>query len=194
MRLSVLIVMRSASGRRVSVASGPAANDLLKALNESEAHLVQPPHVSGPAAPGAKLLSGAIDIQYLEAAAAALLPSDLLDRELPGSSFGVSPDLDDARLVRLSHHLRVSQAALLIRLRDRGTISQDTYEELEGRRQSRRPGKKAKGGQYYATAINKVGRRFARNVFGAVDEGSDRSTGRRCVAGCSRALRRALSN
>jgi len=107
-----------------------------------------------------------------EVAAAALLPSDLLDRELAGSSFGVSPEVDDDRLIRLSHHLRVSQAALLIRLRDRGTISQDTYEELEGRRQSRRPGKKAKGGQYYPTAINKVGRRFARNVFGAVDEGA----------------------
>lgn len=107
-----------------------------------------------------------------EVAAAVLLPSDLLDRELAGIGFGVSPEVDDDRLIRLSHHLRVSQAVLLIRLRDRGTISQDAYEELEGRRQSRRPGKKAKGGQYYPTAINKVGRRFARNVFGAVDEGA----------------------
>lgn len=107
-----------------------------------------------------------------EVAAAVLLPSDLLDRELAGGGFGVSPEADDDRLIRLSHHLRVSQAVLLIRMRDRGTISQDAFDELEGRRQLRRPGSKAPGGQYYPTAINRVGRRFARNVFGALAEGA----------------------
>lgn len=105
-------------------------------------------------------------------AAATLLPADLLARELAGITFGEPAEVDDHRLVRLSHHLRVSQAVLLIRLRDLGTISQDTYEAMEGRRQLRRPGKKSPGGQFYTTAINKVGRRFAHNVFGAVDEGA----------------------
>lgn len=106
-----------------------------------------------------------------EVAAAVLLPSELLDIELARSGFSFSQNADDEHLLKLSHRLHVSQAVLLIRLRDRGTISQATYEELEGRRQLRRPGRRKKGGRYYPTAINKVGRRFARNVFGAVEEG-----------------------
>lgn len=105
-------------------------------------------------------------------AAAVLLPRDLLEAELGGLGFGVSSEEDDDNVIRLSRHLGVSQAVLLIRLRDLHTISQATFEALEGRRQSRRPGKKKPGGSYYPTAINKVGRRFARNVFGAVDQGA----------------------
>lgn len=107
-----------------------------------------------------------------EVAAATLLPSDLLDQELDGVTFGLSAEVDDHRLIRLSHHLRVSQAVLLIRLRDRGIISQAIYEVMEGRRQLRRPGQKTPGGQYYPTTINRVGRRFARNVLGAMEEGA----------------------
>lgn len=105
-------------------------------------------------------------------AAAVLLPSDLLGQQLAGLEFGASPDTDDENLVRLSHRLGVSQAALLIRMRDLETISQDTYDAMESRRRSRRAKPSKPGGSYYPTAINKVGRRFARNVFGAVDEGA----------------------
>lgn len=105
-------------------------------------------------------------------AAAVLLPRDLLDRELAGIGFGVSTEADDDNLIRLSRRLGVSQAVLLIRLRDLHMISQATYEALETRRQARRAGDKKPGGSYYPSAINKVGRRFASNVFGAVDEGA----------------------
>ena len=105
-------------------------------------------------------------------AAAVLLPRDLLDRELAGIGFGVSAEADDDNLIRLSRRLGVSQAVLLIRLRDLHMISQATYEALETRRQARRAGDKKPGGSYYPSAINKVGRRFASNVFGAVDEGA----------------------
>lgn len=107
-----------------------------------------------------------------EVAATVLLPDDLLGRELAAVAFGESPEADDERLIRLSHHLRVSQAALLIRLRVRGSISEDIFNGLERRRQDRRGGRASKGGDYYATAINRVGRRFARNVFGAVSDGA----------------------
>lgn len=105
-------------------------------------------------------------------AAAVLLPMVLLAAEVGGATFGTSPEADDEQVARLSHRLRVSQAALLIRLRDVGTISQDVYDQLEMRRQHRRPGRKRKGGQFYASAINKVGRRFAQNVFRSMDDGT----------------------
>lgn len=108
-----------------------------------------------------------------EVAAGVLLPDDLLVGALLDSQFGRSADKDDEQLKSLSHHLRVSQAALLIALRDRGTITQDAYDIMEARRQSRRGGGPSRrGGQYYPMAINKVGRRFARNVFCAVAEGT----------------------
>jgi Zn-dependent peptidase ImmA (M78 family) len=111
--------------------------------------------------------------QYCNAVAAAvLLPTDLLDAELAGVGFGASPDADDENLIRLSHRLGVSQAVLLIRLRDLRNITQATYEALEGRRSSRRASDKKPGGSYYPSAINRVGRRFARNVFGALDDGA----------------------
>jgi Zn-dependent peptidase ImmA (M78 family) len=105
-------------------------------------------------------------------AAAALLPSDLVQQQLAGLGFGSSPDADDENLLRLSHRLGVSQAALLIRMRDLYTISQDMYDAMESRRRSRRATPSKPGGSYYPTAINKVGRRFARNIFGAVDDGA----------------------
>lgn len=104
-------------------------------------------------------------------AAAALLPADLLDQELAGVALGASPEGDEA-LKGLSRALGVSQAMLLIRLRDLGAISQATYEAMEDRRTSRRGGEKPPGGSYYPAAINRVGRRFARNVFGAIDAGT----------------------
>lgn len=105
-------------------------------------------------------------------AAAALLPPDLLAHELGAVAFGADAVADDEALARLSHRLGVSQAALLIRLRDLHTISQDSYDAMEARRRSRRARPTKPGGLYYPSAINKVGRRFARNVFGAVDVGA----------------------
>lgn len=107
-----------------------------------------------------------------QVAATIILPEALLDHELMGVKPAVAAGFDTGALKILSHRYRVSQAALLIRLRDRGSISQELYDQLEADRQGRRPSQKSKsGGRYYATAINKVGRRFAHNVFGAVDEG-----------------------
>lgn len=105
-------------------------------------------------------------------AAAVLLPAGLLHQELAGVALGASPEADDGDLKRLSGRLGVSQAMLLIRLRDLEAISQATYEAIEARRRSRRGSERAPGGSYYPAAINKVGRRFARNVFGAVDDGA----------------------
>ncbi|MGO4129934.1 ImmA/IrrE family metallo-endopeptidase [Janibacter sp. RAF52] len=108
-----------------------------------------------------------------EVTAAVLLPDALLDDERVGVREAIAAGLDDEQLIGLSRHLRVSQAALLIRLRDRGSISQGLYDQLEASRQARRhQGGTKGGGSYYSTAINRVGRRFARNVFGAVDDGA----------------------
>lgn len=108
-----------------------------------------------------------------EVAAAVLLPDALLNDQRVDVRAAIAAGLDDEHLIALSHHLRVSQAVLLIRLRDRGSIPQDLYDQLEASRQARRSrGSKKGGGTYYSTAINRVGRRFARNVFGAVDEGA----------------------
>ena len=57
-----------------------------------------------------------------EVAAGVLLPDDLLVGALLDSQFGRSADKDDEQLKSLSHHLRVSQAALLIALRDLSLI------------------------------------------------------------------------
>jgi Zn-dependent peptidase ImmA (M78 family) len=104
--------------------------------------------------------------------AAVLMPIDLLSAEQPEHTFGVSVIADEEVVARLSSRLRVSQAALLIRLRGMRTISDTQYETLESRRKDRRgrDGRKP-GGQYYAPAINRVGRRFANNVFAALDDG-----------------------
>ncbi|MGY2746222.1 ImmA/IrrE family metallo-endopeptidase [Arthrobacter sp. UYCu723] len=107
-----------------------------------------------------------------DVAAAVLLPDNLLAKELHARTLMASSESEDEQLIALSHRLRVSQAALLIRLRDRGTISQDRYDEIENRRRARRPGKKRSGGKFYTSAINRVGRRFAHNVFGALSDGT----------------------
>lgn len=106
-----------------------------------------------------------------DVAAEALMPAGLLQREMTGVQLGGDADADD-ELRRLSHRLRVSQAALLIRLHQTGVLADEAYEAMEHRRQARRPKAKSKSGQFYATAINRVGRRFARNVFGALADGA----------------------
>jgi Zn-dependent peptidase ImmA (M78 family) len=105
-------------------------------------------------------------------AAGVLLPTALLDvARAEFGSFTGDAAADDERLIRMSRRLRVSQAALLIRLRDLARLDQRAYDALEARRSARRspPGKR--GGTYYGPAINRVSRRFARNVVGAWDEG-----------------------
>lgn len=89
-------------------------------------------------------------------AAAALLPDALLTDVLAGRSF-TGTDEDDLLVQGLSHELRVSQAVALIRLRDRGTISQELFERLEARRAARRRRATTSGGQFYAPRINRSG-------------------------------------
>jgi Zn-dependent peptidase ImmA (M78 family) len=111
--------------------------------------------------------------QFCNAVAAqVLLPGDLIDRVLTPNAFGGKEDAADDALRRLSRQLHVSQAALLIRLRDHGTISQQMYESMELRRTSRRGSGKRSGGQYYAPAINRVGRLYAHRVVDAVNDGA----------------------
>lgn len=107
-----------------------------------------------------------------QVAASVLLPIDLLQREITNLQFGVDDEADDKRLQRLSHHFRISQATLLIRLQEAKFIPDEMYEALEARRRTRRASPKTKGGQFYPTAINRVGRRFAHNVFGSLDDGA----------------------
>ena len=105
-------------------------------------------------------------------AAATLMPRALVASARAGRSFGGSPDADDSLLRQMSHEPRVSQAALLIRLRELGAFDQATYDALEARRSARRADEsRTRGGTYYPPQINRVGRRYARNVFGALDDG-----------------------
>lgn len=104
-------------------------------------------------------------------AATALLPRDVLAREA-GRSWGVDSEGDDAHLQHLSARLKVSQAALLVRMRDLEMLSQGAYEVLEARRQVRRGPERPGGGDYYRNNINRVGRLFARSVFDAYDAGA----------------------
>jgi Zn-dependent peptidase ImmA (M78 family) len=111
--------------------------------------------------------------RYCNAVAAeVLLPDDLLDQTLGANMFSHPDEAADEALRLLSRQLHVSQAALLIRLRDYGTISQPTYEQMELRRKSRRAKATKPGGLYYPSAINRVGRLFARQVVGAMADGS----------------------
>lgn len=102
-------------------------------------------------------------------AAATLMPQALLADRMLDHQFGQSDDADDELLKWASRHYNVSQAALLIRLRELGTISPRQYEALEARRSHRRGGARHSGGTYYSPAINRVGRRFAHNTFEALD-------------------------
>lgn len=114
--------------------------------------------------------------QYCNAVAAeVLLPNELLDQTITAGALTGSDEAADETLKRLSRQLHVSQAALLIRLRDHGTIPQVTYERIETRRTARRVAGKRSGGKYYPSAINRVGRLFAHRVVDAVsDETIDR--------------------
>jgi Zn-dependent peptidase ImmA (M78 family) len=103
-------------------------------------------------------------------AAAVLLPKALLAHETAWL-WGEDDSEDDAHIRQLSRHFSVSQAAVLIRLRDLGTLREDLYEAIELRRQSRR-GSATLGGTYYSAEINKVGRLFAHSVFDAYDAGA----------------------
>lgn len=105
-------------------------------------------------------------------AAGVLLPGELLDRIVTTSEFSRGDLASDEKLKTLSRQLHVSQAALLIRLRDHGTIAQDLYEAMELRRATRRGGAKKPGGTYYPPAINKVGRLYAHRVVDALNDGA----------------------
>lgn len=107
-----------------------------------------------------------------EFAAEVLLPASLLKQELNGFSFTGSLDEDEEAIKNLSHHFRVSQAALMIRLNSMGTLSDSLYSKLETRRRSKSGFKGGSGGDYYRTKINAVGKKYAQNVFGALSEGS----------------------
>ncbi|TFV81790.1 ImmA/IrrE family metallo-endopeptidase [Microbacterium sp. dk485] len=105
-------------------------------------------------------------------AAAALMPARLVRKALRDRSFSGVTETDDELLRLLSRELHVSQAALLIRLRELGTISTSHFDEMERRRSDRRSDEeRTPGGTYYPPRINRVGRRFAREVFGALDGG-----------------------
>jgi Zn-dependent peptidase ImmA (M78 family) len=108
--------------------------------------------------------------RYCNAVAAeALMPAALLDQLIPAGTFvGAEQSADDA-LIHFSRTMHVSQAALLIRLRDYGRISSDLFDGMEERRAARRP-VKTRGGSFYAPAINKVGRLYAHRVVDAVSE------------------------
>lgn len=105
-------------------------------------------------------------------AANVILPDDLLDKAVTERAFAGPNEDADAALKLFSRQLHVSQAALLIRLRDHGVVAQDLYEAMELRRASRRGGGKRSGGQYYAPAINRVGRLYAHRVVDALSEGT----------------------
>ncbi len=111
--------------------------------------------------------------RYCNAVAAeALLPTALLDQTVTAGLFASGDEAADEALKELSQQLHVSQAALLIRLRDLGKISQQTYEAMELRRAARRGGDgKKKGGTHYPVAINKAGRLFAHRVVDAMTDG-----------------------
>jgi Zn-dependent peptidase ImmA (M78 family) len=105
-------------------------------------------------------------------AAAALMPSKFVYKVLADRTFTGTADFDDELLRELSKGLRVSQAAVLIRLRELGVISASHYEAMEERRSRRRADQeRTPGGTYYPPRINRVGRRYAREVFGALDDG-----------------------
>ena len=106
-----------------------------------------------------------------QVSASALLPINLLSRELGVWFPGQDDDADDFKLRQLSERLRVSQAALLIRLQQAGWISEAAYNSMEQRRRGRRPQERDRGGTYYPPVINRAGRKFSRNVFRAMDEG-----------------------
>lgn len=113
----------------------------------------------------------AIERYCNEVAASTLVPLWLVKREVSTWRFGVDATSDDLLLQELSTRLRVSQAALLIRLEEAGVITEEQYDAMEGRRQTRKVKPARSGGDFYRVAINKAGRHFARNVFEVLDDG-----------------------
>lgn len=104
-------------------------------------------------------------------AATVLLPDSLIKEQLNGFRFTGDVEEDEETIRSLSRHFRVSQATLLVRLKTVGLLGDPYFARLETRRRSRRKGSKGSGGDYYATAINKVGRRFATDIFAALSDG-----------------------
>jgi Zn-dependent peptidase ImmA (M78 family) len=104
-------------------------------------------------------------------AASVLLPDSLVNEQLKGFKFVGDIEEDEETIKTLSNHFRVSQATLLIRLKSVGLLGDSYYAKLETRRRSRRRNTKGSGGDYYASAINRVGRKFARDIFGALSDG-----------------------
>ena len=107
-------------------------------------------------------------------AAGVLLPPELLSRLWSPGAFSGSEEMADKALQTMSGRAHVSQQALLIALRERGSIPQDVYDAMEARRAARRSGggKKQTGKPtYYIVEINKVGRLYAHRVVGALREG-----------------------
>jgi len=107
-----------------------------------------------------------------QVAAEVLLPATLLDDSVHSSLFAGGNGAADEALKNLSKQLHVSQATLLIRLRDYGTISQSMYEAMELRRAARRGVGGKPGGTHYPVAINKAGRLFAHRVVDAMADGA----------------------
>lgn len=105
-------------------------------------------------------------------AAAVLMPRPVIAEVRGGRDFETEWGTADALLKDMSQKLHVSQAALLIRLREIGMIDEASYDAMEARRASRRSAEsKSTGGTFYPTQINRVGRRFAHQVFKVLDDG-----------------------
>lgn len=104
-------------------------------------------------------------------AATVLLPDSLIKEQLNGFKFTGDVEEDEETIRSLSKHFRVSQATLLVRLKTVGLLTDPYFARLETRRRSRRKSSKGSGGDYYATAINKVGRKFAIDIFAALSDG-----------------------
>lgn len=108
-----------------------------------------------------------------EFAASVMLPRSLLSNQLKGFKFSGTVEEDEETIKKLSEHFRISQASLLIRLKNMGHLDEKYYQQLEIRRRNRKSiPKKVKGGSYYASAIASAGKRFAQNVVGALSEGT----------------------
>lgn len=102
---------------------------------------------------------------------AVLMPRGLLRQALSDKRVTGRVEDDEDLIRTMSLQLGVSQAALLIRMRERGLIADEYYDMLEYRRSQRRADeKKAPGGTYYPTRLNRVGRRYAGNVLAAYDD------------------------
>lgn len=104
-------------------------------------------------------------------AASVLLPDSLVGEQLRGFAFANDIEEDEDTIRTLSNYFRVSQATLLIRLKTIGLLGEGYYAKLETRRKSRRKNQKGSGGDYYASAISRVGRKFANDVFIALSDG-----------------------